>query len=73
MTPQVPDLLEVIDPRGLRELGYTRSSVDHLFAALPRVTLPGHRKVYLLRRDVAGYLEQHTRWPETRGGVTTHR
>jgi hypothetical protein len=46
MAGQAPDLLEVIARKGLRELGYTSSSVDHLFAALPRVTLPGHRKVY---------------------------
>ena len=50
----------VIDRVGLRELGFSRRTIDHLFATLPVVAFPGQRKVYLRRADVCAHIAQHT-------------
>jgi hypothetical protein len=44
----------------LESLGFGRRAVDALFRAIPVVSLPGVRRVYLRRQDVEAYLEQHT-------------
>lgn len=54
-------LPELLDRKRLgAELGIGRATVDALFRALPVVALPEHRKVYVRRADVAGYLALHT-------------
>jgi hypothetical protein len=57
-----PDALpELLDARRLRaELGITRAAVEKLMLALPIVTIPGLRKVFVKRSDVAAYLEART-------------
>jgi hypothetical protein len=54
------ELPDVIDRQGLAALGFGRRAIDALYRALPVVALPGLRRVYLRRADVAAYLEQCT-------------
>lgn len=58
MTDRLPEL---VDAKRLREeLGVTRAVADKLMRALPVVTFPGVRKVYVRRADVDAYVAAHT-------------
>ena len=48
------------------ELGVPRSAVDAIFRALPVVTLPDHRKVYVRRDDLAQLIDAGTYRPGER-------
>lgn len=49
-----------------RVYGLTRVDVERLFQALPVVSLPASRKVYVRRDDVESYLERCTYRPGER-------
>jgi hypothetical protein len=55
--PVLPDL---IDRKGLEALGLGRRAVDAIVRACPVVAIPGVRRVYLRRADVAAFLEECT-------------
>ena len=58
MSTPLPDLL---DRKRLQiETGLPRSGLEAIFRALPVITLPGHRKVYVRRLDVEKLLAQGT-------------
>lgn len=58
MTTRLPQL---IDRKMLQtETGLPRSGVDAIFQALPVITLPKHRKVYVRREDVDRLLQEGT-------------
>jgi len=44
----------------MAELGVTRAAAERVMEALPIVRLPGLRKVYVRRGDVARLLEEST-------------
>jgi hypothetical protein len=54
----LPQLLDAKHLAG--ELGVTRSAAEKIMQALPIVQVPGLRKVYVRRLDVAALLEKHT-------------
>lgn len=59
MTGPLPELL---DCRALQEeLGVKRAAAETIMRQLPLVQIPGLRKVYVRRVDVARLLEQSTR------------
>jgi len=54
-------LPQLLDRKTLAiETGLPRSAIDVIFRRCPIVALPGHRKVYVRRADVATYFDQHT-------------
>jgi hypothetical protein len=54
-------LPELLDAKHLAtELGVTRAAAEAIMRRLPTVQLPGLRKVYCRRSDVAAYLAGHT-------------
>lgn len=58
MSDRLPQLL---DAKALqRELGITRAAAEALMRQLPIVQVPGLRKVYVRRPDVAALLERCT-------------
>ena len=58
MTP----LPELLDCRALMaELGIKRAAAETIMRQLPLVQIPGLRKVYVRRTDVARLLDQNTR------------
>jgi hypothetical protein len=61
-TYTVPEPLpELLDNARLRaELGVTKAAADAIMRALPVVTFPGLRKVYVRRPDVARLIEERT-------------
>ena len=58
MTDRLPELLDA--KRLATELGVTRAAAEAIMRRLPVVQLPGLRKVYVKRADVAALLEEHT-------------
>jgi hypothetical protein len=56
--PEIPELLDV--KRVVAETGMSRAAADKVMRALPIVRLPGLRKVYVRRSDLAEYIEAHT-------------
>ena len=65
LTERLPELL---DAKALQdELGVKRGAAEKIMSALPIVTLPGLRKVYVRRADVQRHLDEHTLTPEQRG------
>jgi hypothetical protein len=51
----------LIDCRGLQaELGVKRATAEAIMRELPKVTIPGLRKCYVKRSDVAKLLEERT-------------
>jgi hypothetical protein len=53
-------LPELVDCRRIMaETGLTRAVVEALMRQLPKVTVPGVRKVYVRRSDVLALLEDH--------------
>ena len=66
-------LPELLDARALRdELGVTRAAAEAIMRQVPAVVVPGLRKSYCRRGDVAALLERCTfsndRVPEYRRG-----
>jgi hypothetical protein len=58
MSDPLPKLL---DAKHLAaELGVSRAAAEKIMQALPIVQVPGLRKVYVRRLDVAALLEKHT-------------
>jgi hypothetical protein len=58
VTDRLPELL---DAKGLQaELGVTRAAAEKIMQSLPVVQVPGLRKVYVRRSDVAALLERCT-------------
>jgi hypothetical protein len=54
-------LPELLDARHLAaELGVTRAAAQAIMRRLPTVQIPGLRKTYVRREDVARYLDEHT-------------
>jgi hypothetical protein len=56
-------LLDLIDRKGLLALGLGEESVERMKLALRVVRMPGDRKWYVRRSDVAAYLDEHTAGP----------
>jgi hypothetical protein len=55
-----PLLPELVDRKGLEALGLGRRAIDAIFRACPVVAIPGVRRVYLRRADVAEFLDACT-------------
>ncbi len=54
-------LPQLLDRKTLaEEMGVPRSTVDAIFLALPVVTFPNHRKVYVRRADVDALIASST-------------
>jgi hypothetical protein len=54
-------LPKLLDAKHLAaELGVSRAAAEKIMQALPIVQVPGLRKVYVRRLDVAALLEKHT-------------
>ncbi len=55
-------LPRLIDQRGIAdELGVTRSAAEKLMRQVPKVHIPGLRKVYVKRVDIVRVIEEGTR------------
>ncbi len=55
-------LPRLIDQRGIAdELGVTRSAAEKLMRQVPKVHIPGLRKVYVKRDDIVRVIEEGTR------------
>jgi hypothetical protein len=54
----LPKLLDA--KRVMNELGVTRTAAEKIMRQLPTVQIPGLRKVYVRREDLAALLEEHT-------------
>jgi hypothetical protein len=58
---QPTPLPQLLDCKGLRaELGISRAAAEALMRQLDTVQIPGLRKVYVRRSDVAAYLDERT-------------
>lgn len=54
-------LPKLIDCAGvMRELGVKRGVAEAYMRALPKVTVPGNRKVFVKRADLQRLLDEHT-------------
>lgn len=54
-------LPKLIDHAGImRELGVKRAAADAIMQALPKVTIPGHTKVYVKRGDLQSLIDGNT-------------
>jgi hypothetical protein len=58
--PGIGDLPAFVTRGDLEALGLGRRAIDGLFRALPVVTFPDVRRMFLRREDVARYVEAHT-------------
>jgi hypothetical protein len=58
MSEPLPDLLDA--KRLQAELGVTRAAAEKIMRQLPVVSIPGLRKVYVLRVDVQRLLDANT-------------
>ncbi len=58
MTPELMDRAALS-----RHMGLTRVDVERVFRAVPVVSLPGSRKVYVRRDDVQALIDQATTKP----------
>jgi len=55
------DLPKLLDCRGVMdELGIKRATAEAIMRQLPKVTIAGHRKVFVRRSDVRRYIEERT-------------
>ncbi len=68
MSGPAPSLPELIDRKGLMGLGLGEESVERMKVNLPTIHLPGDRKRYWRREEVAAYLDRHT-VPPMRGAA----
>ncbi|HET6683065.1 MAG TPA: hypothetical protein VFG75_05155 [Gaiella sp.] len=60
MAEPVP-LPTLIDCGGIvRELGVKRATAEAIMRQLPKVQVPGHRKVFVVRADLARFIAQWT-------------
>ncbi len=56
------ELPRLLDCRSLMaELGVRRATAEAIMRRLPKVTVEGHRRVFVRRQDVIRYLEERTR------------
>lgn len=53
--PQLVDCAQIA-----RELGVKRGVAEAYMRALPKVTVPGNRKVFVKRADMRRLLDEHT-------------
>ena len=54
-------LPQLLDSAGIqRELGVTRAAAEAIMRQLPKVVVPGLRKVYVRRQDVLRLVDQST-------------
>ena len=59
--PKPLDLPQLLDCRGIKdELGVTRAAAEAIMRQLPKVVVPGLRKVYVRREDVLRLVDQST-------------
>jgi hypothetical protein len=58
--PGIEDLPAFCTRADLEALGLGRRVTDGLFRALPIVSFPDVRRMFLRREDVLAYVEQHT-------------
>ena len=58
MSDPLPQLLDC--KRLATEIGVTRAAAEAIMRQLPSVHIPGLRKSYVRRKDVARLLERHT-------------
>ena len=59
---QLSQLPRLIDQRGIaEELGVTRAAAEKIMQQVPKVHVPGLRKVYVMREDVVRVIEAGTR------------
>lgn len=57
-----PVLPRLIDQRGIAdELGVTRAAAEKIMRQVPKVHVPGLRKVYVKRDDVVRVIDEGTR------------
>ena len=57
-----PLLPSLIDQRGIaEELGVTRAAAERIMRQVPKVHVPGLRKVYVKRDDIVRVIEEGTR------------
>lgn len=57
MSDQLPKL---IDRRGIQEeLGVKHTTADAIMRRLPKVQIPGVRKLYVKRADVERFIREH--------------
>lgn len=57
-----PRLPRLIDQRGIaEELGVTRAAAERIMYLVPKVHVPGLRKVYVRREDVLRVIDDATR------------
>ncbi len=55
-------LPRLIDQRGIAdELGVTRAAAERIMQQVPKVHVPGLRKVYVKRDDIVRMIEEGTR------------
>lgn len=55
-------LPRLIDQRGItEELGVTRAAAEKIMRQVPKVHIPGLRKVYVKRDDIVRVIEEGTR------------
>lgn len=55
------ELPRLIDCAGImRELGVKRGVAEAYMRRLPKVTVPGNRRVFVKRADLARLLDEHT-------------
>lgn len=61
LTTRSSALPKLIDNAGLqRELGIKRAAADAIMQRVPKVTIPGVKKVYVKRTDVEQLLDDNT-------------
>jgi hypothetical protein len=59
--PKPRDLPRLLDCRGIRdELGVSRAAAEAIMRQLPKVVVPGLRKVYVRREDVLRLVNRST-------------
>jgi hypothetical protein len=52
----------LIDQRGIsEELGVTRAAAEKIMRQVPKIHVPGLRKVYVKRQDIVRVIEEGTR------------
>jgi hypothetical protein len=57
-----PLLPHLIDQRGIaEELGVTRAAAEKIMRQVPKIHVPGLRKVYVKRQDIVRVIEEGTR------------
>jgi hypothetical protein len=58
--PGLGDLPAFVTRQDLAALGFGRGVTDAVFGTLPVVSVPGVRRAYVRREDLAAFLADHT-------------